>query len=252
MPVKTLMYPKEQRIDSSKNIPKQARVLFRSYQWSINTHPKLENSLSSYEGYTKSAPTSEIKMYLPGGFSENSGSTWSEEDLFTAGTDLKQGKMASFFEGIKKSLDKFHLNGLAATAMFDTGEALFPGQFMVFKKGKHNNLIFNFDLLPMDSKEAESIEEIVDTFKRNSLAYFSGGTLSFPDIWNISFVGIKGPGHPDTKGKYNFMVLTDVTATYSGGQQTALVYDTEHPVNIQLQLTFTSIKHSYIFGRREQ
>ena len=50
--------------------------------------------------------------------------------------------------------------------------------------------------------EAKQIQKIVKAFKSALLPMFKGGKLNFPDIWDIGFNNINGPGFPTTIGSY--------------------------------------------------
>ena len=234
-----IVYPSD---DKSKS---KARVVFRSYNWKMNT-PKLANTVEKvYGGFQ-----TEIQLYLPAEFSEHYRAEWGAEDLATVLLDTSnKGARATFWEGANAATKKVGLEGIVNTAVkYNNGYTHYPGEFSMFKKGTPMSLTFTFDMLPRTSGDSVAIENIVDTFKRQMLPMFTGGVLQFPNIWQIAFNGILGPGHPQTANMYNDMALVDVIPSYSGGNQSALVMGDSYPVGVKLQLTFQAIKHNYLFS----
>lgn len=238
MSVNSLTYPWNDVGD------KKARVSLKSYSWLTSTHPNLSNTQDIFRG----KQNTDIRLYLPGNFSEHFSADWGVEGLVSFGVnDFNwKGFSTSGQEVVNNFGLKVGMDGVVNTGKFLAGETHYPGEFLTFKKGNPNTLSFTFDLLPRESKDAEAINNIITTLKRTILPVYKSGRLQYPDVWQIIFSGIKGPGHPATPQTYNDMALTDVTPTYSGGQQSALVFHDGYPVNVQLQLTFKSIKHSYL------
>ena len=220
------------------------RVTFTSFKWQGN-QPKLSNEPTIKKGGT----TSTITLYLPQGFSENYSANWVDEQLVTALTDLSSvGLKASTGEAVQAISDKAGLQGLMNSGKFMAGVTAFPGEFLVFKKAEAVHMTFNYDLIARNAKEAEEIQKMIATFKYRLLPTFKGWYLEFPDIWDINFLHINGPGFPPTVGAYNNMALIACNVAYGGGAQSALTFSDGNPVIVTLQLTFKAIKHSYIEG----
>lgn len=222
---------------------KKARVVFRSYTWQAGK-PQLDNTQHIAQG----GGTGSCQLHCPGNFTENLSSKWGEEDLITFLTAPKaDGALAASTVEALRSATQGSLGGLVNTARFDAGKTSFPGQFLSFERGEPTKPQFNFELVPTNQAEANAIMQIVKYFKSKIFPVFKSGFLEFPDIWSIQFVGIKGPGFPDSGDSYNNMALVSCNVGYGGGQS-ALVYTDENPVAVTLQLSFQSVMHSFLKG----
>jgi hypothetical protein len=144
-----------------------------------------------------------------------------------------------------KTLFKQHTGGMFNAAMYDDGVTALPGKFLVFDSGKEITLNFNFELIPRNQGESIVIKNIVDTFKNAILPIYDGAYLRFPDIWDIQFLGIEGPGFPDSPKAYTAMALVGLVPSYIGGAS-SLTYSDGYPVGIGLQLSFQSVKKPYL------
>ena len=229
-----LMFPAE---DMSRNKP---RVRFIPQTWQQGK-PQLSNTV----GAKLEKSDGEVMLYLPGNFNEGYGAQWVEEDVVTALVS-PDAWVTSGAEALDKA-GTAQFGGLMSSAKYNAGVTSFPGRFLIFKSADSIKLNFNFELVPKSAAEAKSIRAIVDQFKRKLLPRYNGVLLEFPDVWNIQFLGIKGLGFPDTPNAYLGMALTGCVPTYFGGTST-LAYNDEHPVGVSLALSFTSIKHSYLYG----
>jgi hypothetical protein len=232
-----LKFPSDGRADGP-------RVTFSSFTWEGN-RPLLSNAPSVRKGGNVTTTT----LYLPAGFSENYISTWGEEEAVTVLVDPtgQDSFKASAYEALDNGT-KGQLGGLNTTVKYDSGQTSFPGQFSVFKRSEPMALTFNYDLLPRNAKEAAEVQTIISTFKQQILPVFKGGKLRFPNIWDIHFLQINGPGFPATPKAYQNLALIGCNVAYGGGAQSALTFSDQNPVIITLNLQFKSIKHSYLEG----
>lgn len=231
-----LTFPAE---DMSRNKP---RVRFIPQSWE-HGKPMLAHTVGS----KLNKSNGEIMLYLPGNFNEAYGAQWVEEDVVTALTNPSTGAVLTSGAEALDNAATAQFGGIMTSAKYNTGLTSFPGRLLVFKSADSVKLNFNFELIPKSAAEAKAIQSIVATFKRKLLPKYTGVLLEFPDVWNIQFLGIKGLGFPETPNAYLGMALTGVVPTYLGGTST-LAYHDEHPVGVSLALSFTSIKHSYIYG----
>ena len=213
--------------------PNKARVIFRSYKWKAG----LAN-LTNTKGSTLGAMTSKVQLYLPGNFDENFASTWSREPI----GQIAKFEIAHLAEGFA---NKFDLGGIANMMKFGSGYTSLPGEFLTFKQGEPVSLNFTFELVPRNAQEAAAINQIVTNFKMSVFPAFNGYVLEYPDVWCIQFVGIKGPGFPDTPMAYREMALVGCVPSY-GGKTSALTYEDQYPVSVSLKLTFQAIRQSYL------
>ena len=240
-----LIYPSD-NTDNAK-----ARVVFSSFPYTFCT-PRLEDTK---DPIMSGGGSSNIQLYVPGQFAEKYSATWGMDQIITAqlggmipGSNTSgQEVQASLWEAAHSAT-----SGVAGaevnTFKLTHGVTQFPGEFLVFHKGDPIQMGFHFELLPRSSGEAAQIAAIVDTFKRKLLPTLTSGYLNFPDLWNVYFNGINGIGFPDTPSKYMYMALVAVNATYSGGNQSALVYHDNYSVLVTLDLQFHSVRNAYLGG----
>ena len=220
------------------------RVTFSSFKWEGN-RPKLTNTPQPPTGGNTSTTT----LYLPSSFKENYSAKWNPEQLITAGVDMSaQGVKVSAAEAVSTIGANAGLGGIVNTGKYMTGVTAFPGEFLTFTMADPMNMSFIYDLVARNKPEAELIQKIVQTFKTKLLPTFTGIVLRFPDIWNIDFLNINGPGFPATVGSYKNLALVQCNVGYGGGAQSALSFSDGNPVIVTLELAFQSIKHSYIEG----
>ena len=237
----TLVYPATHNKDTSGK-GSSARVTFKSYKWETAI-PALAVTQRPLSGPSTSTTT----LYLPGDFSEKYGASWGEEEMAL----LTDGKKAGVVEALNSAASKLELGGIMATAKYRTGSTQFPGLFMTFKQADPTQLSFNFDMLARNKSDSSAIQQIIANFKTKLLPEFTGVILKYPDIWGIYFTGINGPGFPfdgneKGVGRYMDMALVGCDVSYSGGQQSALVFSDKNPVNVKMSLSFKCVKHSYI------
>jgi len=239
-----LIYPS----DNTENA--KARVVFSSFPYTFCT-PRLEDTK---DPIMSGGGNSNIQLYVTGQFVEKYSATWGMDQIITAQLGGVLGDSRSGQEVEATAFEAAHsaFSGVAGaevnTFKLVHGVTQFPGEFLVFHKGDPIQMGFHFELLPRDSGEAGQIAGIVDTFKRKLLPTLESGYLNFPDLWNIYFNGITGIGFPDTPSKYLFLALVGVNATYSGGNQSALVYHDKYPVMVTLDLQFHSVRNAYLGG----
>jgi hypothetical protein len=242
---KTLTYPSD-NTDNAK-----ARVVFSSFPYTFCT-PRMEDTK---DPIMSGGGSSNIKLYVPGQFTEKYSATWGMDQIITAqlggmipGANTSGQEVAASLWEAAHSATSGVIGAEVNTFKLTHGVTQFPGEFLVFHKGDPIQMGFHFELLPRSSTEAGEITNIVNTFKRELLPVLTSGYLNFPALWNIYFSGINGIGFPDTLNKYMYMALVSVNATYSGGNQTALVYHDNYSVMIALDLQFHSVRNAYLGG----
>jgi hypothetical protein len=224
------------------------RVSFRSYAWT-SAKPKLANTKNVDIG----GSTSNITLFVPATYSEQFGARWGYEPMVTALVNPGDSNawLASGAETVQ-TMANSKFGGFVSAARYHTGTTSFPGEFLVFDRGEPITLTFNFDLLPMNKTEADTIVGMVKTFKTKILPEFNTPTpenfgLKFPDLWRIEVKGMNGTGFPTTEGNFNDMALASCNVTYSGGANSALAFYDGNPVATNLVLTFKSVRNSYIY-----
>lgn len=226
------------------------RVVFRSFIWKTGSSPRLANT----KDVMAKEETSRITLYMPGGFSEKYNAQWKQEQISdTFNSDGTDGVMKGVLNDAIRAASELATQaaqGIVDAVKFNTGHAVFPGQYLCFMRTSPNEMGFSFDMIPRNKKEAEEIHKIIRNFKERILPEFRGGFLQYPDIWQLTFDGIAGPGFPDwDEHVYNHMALVGVDVSYNGGSQSALTFSDSYPVNVKLDLTFSGIKDSYLINK---
>lgn len=108
---------------------------------------------------------------------------------------------------------------------------------------------YNFKLIAFSEKEAEAIDEIVNTFKKAILP--SGATQKFLGLEGRNFIGIpyvcqvsffRGGGVENNYlPKYKLSAITDVSVDYiTDGQY--MTFEDGRPIGVNLKVTFTELK----------
>lgn len=110
---------------------------------------------------------------------------------------------------------------------------------MAFEGLDRRNFSFSFRMLPKNAKEAETIEEIITTFRFHSLPELdgedaTGRTMIMPSTFDIEY-------HPNTHlHKISTSVLTGVDIKY-GGERVQFFND-DQPVETELTLNFRELE----------
>ena len=123
------------------------------------------------------------------------------------------------------------------------GKAIFDESFAVYGGPAYRTFAFNFSLMPLSLKDAETIRDIIKFFKINSAPKQIAANLAriyeLPKAFGITY---------HNKGKPNqFMnrigkcALTNIGVTY-GGDKFNVFDGTDVPVQIELSLSFTELQ----------
>lgn len=228
------------------------RVIFRSYPWQF-LKPALTNFRPDTELNNKDVKN--IRLYLPTDLTEDYTASWEQEEVVTALANF--GERGSTKTSVTSAIiNKFksEFPGLANSAEYAKGGTNFPGKYLLFNQVSPISIPFSFDLIPHSREESLMINRICEAFKTEILPVYNGNLLNYPNIWRISFKNIIGPGSVERNGsnnmdaEYQSMALTGCKITYMGASNSALVYNSNYPVGVNLSLTFKSIKHMYREG----
>jgi len=185
-----------------------------------------------------------VSLYIPGDYSEQMQSKWGYQELI--------GGTSGTVEGGAKAMAAEAAAGVVgakgvAFASAHSGQAKAPLDMSVYQGPEPISLNFSFDLVPVNQAEANAIMNIIRCFKisqfPNAGAEKSAEEviISYPPIWNIHFLGIKGLSFNKAQ-KYPDMALTSVQVSYNSGTTNINVFHDENPVQVKLNLSFQAIR----------
>lgn len=217
-------------------------VQFRSFKYkmpAINLKPESLNRVSTGNN---------VSLYLPGNYAEHISATWSPQDVIGGATSgLMAGAETEAYTFLKQAAGQ----KVGATIEGGTGTVSYPTDILIFDSVTPISLSFNFNMVPINSGEAEEIIKICTLFKQKILPFApkenTVGRLDFPDTWDISFHQVNGLGLEEV-GKYTEMALMAVNVSFPSGGTSVLTFRDENPVQTQLDLTFQSIRKHRMMG----
>ena len=127
-----------------------------------------------------------IFLPLPTNGLEDSYSISWEED-----TGLGAGGVVDALKHVGFSSLKNMLGGIGAKVSYQEGKALNDLASASFQNVEFRTHDFSWDLIPSNKKDADTLNKIIKSFKRNSLSkQQSDNILLFPAFWNISVYSV--------------------------------------------------------------
>ena len=166
-----------------------------------------------------------------------------------AGDKSAQGLAQSFFasKAVKVLGGNTTLDGVLARTQ---GQVLNPNMELLFKGVKLRGFSFDFDLAPRDTREGQTIKNIIRTFKVNMNARnsssgdsnTSGLFIKSPNIFQLTYK--TGNRNHNFLHKFKPMALTNMGVNYTGAG-TYATYDDTTPVHMKLTLTFQELNPIY-------
>jgi hypothetical protein len=184
----------------------------------------------------------EIGAVVAGGASAlatlNSGASNSEiaKEL---GSKMVKGGAAQLENMALMALDATIAPGAKAALEISRGTVLNNRTEMAFEGIGRREFSFEFRLLPNNAKEAETIENIVTTFRYHAMPEIEGSdltgrTMITPSTFDIEYF-------PNTHlHKISTSVLQSVQVNYGGDRPQ--FFDDDHPVETQLSLGFKELE----------
>ena len=259
-----------QRIDDS----------FDSYGSYISEKEDLQNSINNIkEGSRvislKRRPTRRldtcIAMYMPAALNVTYGSDYQDqaisplasgaaemiqnlietkslESAFNAGKvkvteDLKRRALLSGL-GL---IDALGVTGAREAFEISVGEVVTDRMELAFKNVRRRQFVYNFKMLPKNSREADEIRNIIKMFQVNMLPEMKRGrqatTMNFPNTFDIRYM-YNGSDN-DYIHRVSTCVLTDMTVTYGGDRfKTFTPHNTQGApvVETSMNLTFKELE----------
>lgn len=180
-------------------------------------------------------------LYLPGSFKETSVSTWGLQNVIGGPETGVAAVGAELMRQAKESVGAKIASSISAS----TGNIAMPMDLLVYEGPQPIKLNFSFTMIAVSSIENQTIQQIVQNFKKAGNPSKKGttgalNTLIYPPIWDIDFQDVEGMGYGDT-GAYKWMALESATVGYSG-ESNMHVYADKMPAQVTLDLTFQSVK----------
>ncbi len=259
-----------QRIDDS----------FDSYGSYISEKKDLQNSINNIkEGSRvislKRRPTRRldtcIAMYMPAALNVTYGSEYTDapisplasgaaemiqnlietkslESAFNAGKvkvteDLKRRALLAGL-GL---IDALGVTGAREAFEISVGEVVTDRMELAFKNVRRRQFVYNFKMLPKNSREADEIRNIIKMFQVNMLPEMKRGrqatTMNFPNTFDIRYM-YNGSDN-DYIHRVSTCVLTDMTVTYGGDRfKTFTPHNTQGApvVETSMNLTFKELE----------
>ena len=259
-----------QRIDDS----------FDSYGSYISEKEDLQNSINNIkEGSRvislKRRPTRRldtcIAMYMPAALNVTYGSDYQDqaisplasgaaemiqnlietkslESAFQAGKvkvteDLKRRALLAGL-GV---IDALGVTGAREAFEISVGEVVTDRMELAFKNVRRRQFVYNFKMLPKNSREADEIRNIIKMFQVNMLPEMKRGrqltTMNFPNTFDIRYM-YNGSDN-DYIHRVSTCVLTDMTVTYGGDRfKTFTPHNTQGApvVETSMNLTFKELE----------
>ena len=259
-----------QRIDDS----------FDSYGSYISEKKDLQNSINNIkEGSRvislKRRPTRRldtcIAMYMPAALNVTYGSDYQDqaisplasgaaemiqnlietkslESAFQAGKvkvteDLKRRALLAGL-GV---IDALGVTGAREAFEISVGEVVTDRMELAFKNVRRRQFVYNFKMLPKNSREADEIRNIIKMFQVNMLPEMKRGrqltTMNFPNTFDIRYM-YNGSDN-DYIHRVSTCVLTDMTVTYGGDRfKTFTPHNTQGApvVETSMNLTFKELE----------
>ena len=166
-----------------------------------------------------------------------------------AGDESAQGLTMSFFAS--KAVGIMGGNtSVEAMLSRSQGQVLNPNMELLFKGVTLRGFSFDFDLAPRDKKEAETIKNIIRTFKMNMNARnsssgsenSSGLFIKSPNVFQLTYK--TGSSNHKFLHKFKPMALKNMSVNYTGAG-TYATYDDTTPIHMKLSLSFQELNPIY-------
>jgi len=216
---------------------------------------------------TKSMPAA-ISLYMPPSVTANYAVGYVDENIgtlalmgsdiikaFTSGKNTESALNAvvdsltsTGAEGLKDvSLKAIDLVAPGAKALvnLESGKVVTPKMEMMFEKVTRRNFTFTFAFIPKSAKEANTIKDIIETFKENMMPEFVEGSqreMKIPNTFDITYMYHNQQNKFVNKISTCFLASLDVT--YGGDRFTA--YDpidgSPPPQKSSITLNFNEIE----------
>jgi hypothetical protein len=159
---------------------------------------------------------------------------------FDEGVGFAGAAGMAVFEGIKKDTASRvgssvgGIDGLGDYILHKQGRAVNPNKELTFNGIAYRSFQMEFELIPLNAKEAANIKEFIEFFQTQAMPDFADGGstyFSYPSTWDISF------GNATWLPKILPAYLVDYSINYGGAGK--MVSHRDSSVQTNINLTFT-------------
>lgn len=189
----------------------------RNYYTQINF---VEYSPALQLGLNLIKPSGGCNLPLPRKINEVQTLSWEAESATSTGAQMGSGLLGAFNTGSKRSLaiqTGLQVAGvLAKGGSFAAGVLgglqINPALFMLFKTAGFKEHSLSWTFTPNNEKESQTLSDIINYFKYNSLPTNSGTVMGYPSIAMVKL-------YPDDAFTFKFKpcAVTGVQVDYTGG-----------------------------------
>jgi hypothetical protein len=206
------------------NLAIQPYMIFRSFTWSMTG--KKNQDITSVQSFVDS-----IILPIPvNGVVDSMTHNWNEGVGLNA-TNFREVLQRSV---LAKTSDAFGDLGKYIGAQ--KGVVFNDYSSLAFSGTDFRQFSFDFTMIPRNQEESNTINEIVKSFKRNSLPEYNEWKISYPNFWNVL---VKFPDDSDLV-KIKNCVVNSLTCNYfADGVPT--VFQTGSPQKIDLSIGITEL-----------
>lgn len=202
----------------------QPYMIFNSYSWSMRGKKTQD---------IQSIKKPEDTIILPistNGVIDSTSNNW-EQGVGLGASGIKDVFVKNILSGISSSLGDLgkYITSKRGFLVNDYASLAYSGtDFRQFE--------FSFTLIPKNSSEANSINNLVKSFKRNSLPSYTKMKIIYPNYWTIM---IKIPNHDDLI-KLKNCVLTNMSVQYFNDGVPSIYMD-GNPQKTEISVSFTEL-----------
>jgi len=187
----------------------------------------------------KSMPLGGFSLPLPSKINEVQTVTWEDASAISQAASLAQNLAGMLPGGTASNLLSLATNAASALGEFggaETGLALNPQLYMLFKSPNFKEHMFSWTFTPNNEQESNELRNIINSFKLYSLPSTNGLLYNYPSIAMIQFM-------PDDYFAFKIKpcALVSVNVDYSGGGRPSF-FKNGAPTVVNLGLAFKEIE----------
>jgi len=163
---------------------------------------------------------------------KKSGETGALEALGSGGAGVIAGRAKDAASSVGSSV--LGASDLGDYVLHKQNKAVNPNKEMTFNGIGYRSFQFEFELIPLNQKEAAAIKQFIEFFQTQAMPDFAGeGStyFAYPSAWDIKF------GNAEWLPKILPAYLTDYSVNYGGVGK--MVAHKDSAVQTNIQLTFT-------------
>jgi hypothetical protein len=187
----------------------------------------------------KSIPLGGFNLPLPSKINEVQTVTWQDASAISQAASLAQNGIGTISNGMASNLLSKASNAAGDLGEFggaESGLALNPQLYMLFKSPNFKEHMFSWTFTPNNEQESNELRNIINSFKFYSLPSTYGLFYNYPSIAMIQFM-------PDDYFAFKIKpcALVSVNVDYSGGGRPSF-FKNGAPTVVNLGLAFKEIE----------